>query len=380
MKKFLAYSLNILMCLLAIFFIEIRLGAALLFAFIAAPIITGLSSFLFIRKLKIQSSLSAGLVNKNTLVSYNLNISQGICFSFFYIKISLLKPENLSTGFDSEITIFPGKHFHKDLSISYRSNNWGTSYIGIEKFVVYDYFNLFVYELSNTSPLKHKIEIIPDIPNILENTYFKKCLEPSKGDNEDEKYADSFSHMPSPGYGYRKYAPGDPLKSINWKISSKLDEYYVRKNEYLVLSLAQIIILDPTSPKKDALSQQRVIEAVLGTALFMAKRGIEVNIFYYSTGWKSIIIKNYADIGRLQYEFANYSFIVNGKNISPPNNLNSLGAITIFSDNPGQPFLAALLKPSENNNCVYSVISQPSKFAAENTWVVNDDFEFNNLN
>ena len=81
-----------------------------------------------------------------------------------------------------------------------------------------------------------------------------------------------------PGYEHRDYVPGDPLKRINWKLSSKKDQLMVRLDEK-VSSSSQVMRLDLVLPEKPERRHyeisDNIIEASLALLSMLVMSGYE---------------------------------------------------------------------------------------------------------
>lgn len=366
-----------MLCLFTIYFVEIKLGISLLLAFILMPLITGLTSYLFIKRIKIEASINKNIINKGEEIQLKLNINRRSALPFFYIEILLCDSKILVSDFDKEMIIHPNSDFDENFTLYFRAKNYGRALLGIDKFLVHDFFGLFVYELTIDESMKAKVDILPNIPELLSNELFYKCLEPSKDDNEEEKTSRNFTQRSILGYDYRKYVEGDSLKTINWKLSMKHNEYYVRLNEYLVLSKSQTIILDPTaSEKSDASAQERIIEALLGMARFMCLNEVDTNVIFYADKiWQNHSIKKTDDVSALQYRFIDFQFNNEKLKRIPDSLINESNTINYFTDNPDNQLFSDLSKYSSGKN-INIIVSRTAEFNSENIYFVNKDFDF----
>lgn len=83
-----------------------------------------------------------------------------------------------------------------------------------------------------------KIKIMPNIPDTGSQTELLKATSENASfdDNESESDENALGLTGVPGYDHRQYEIGDPLKRINWKLSSKRDELMVRLDEKVTAS------------------------------------------------------------------------------------------------------------------------------------------------
>ncbi|MBO7395493.1 MAG: DUF58 domain-containing protein [Ruminococcus sp.] len=97
-----------------------------------------------------------------------------------------------------------------------------------------------------------------------------------------------FSANTSPGYEHREYVHGDPLKRVNWKLSSKKDKLMVRLDE-AVASVQPMIVLDlyrssSAKPEEAILGEEQIIRSVFGLLSLLVKQGIASTLIYRSAG------------------------------------------------------------------------------------------------
>lgn len=168
---------------------------------------------------------------------------------------------------------FEKRDFHFDASF----DHIGTYGAGVKKIVISDLLGLFSHTIEN--PNRHEVKVLPkifDIANIsLSNVSVqesRKAFKPIVTDDMD--YA-----------GVREYEPGDPLKTIHWKLSSRntQDEYYTRLFETFG-NPGVSIILDDTAPEYDHESLMEIFDGVVESALsvndYARKNGIDSELIY----------------------------------------------------------------------------------------------------
>jgi hypothetical protein len=128
----------------------------------------------------------------------------------------LIKFENMK--FDCK-NLFVGEEY-KNIEIA------ETKYCGILEFkeiFLMDFFGLSKWKVRNFT--RDKTLVLPRA------TYVEHSLNPQEiVSNESEHYSMySPGNDPSETFAIREYAPADPLKSIHWKLSKKMDKLLVRE-------------------------------------------------------------------------------------------------------------------------------------------------------
>ena len=126
-------------------------------------------------------------------------------------------------------------------------------------------------------------------------------------DNEEETSETAVGSTGTPGYEHRVYNPGDPIKKINWKLSSKRSIYMVRLDEKLSVT-SQIFILDiPILPDMKDYSCQKadvIIEGALAMLAMLTQQGLETDFYYYIGKWRVMPIKTLGDVDLLAEDLA----------------------------------------------------------------------------
>ena len=98
----------------------------------------------------------------------------------------------------------------------------------VDKIKVFDYLGLFTLRLKPPVPARMLCRPIP-----------AQCEPVEAPDGKGERPSPKNASRRGPGEDYelREYRPGDPLRSIHWKLSSKWDELIVREREDIVTPL-----------------------------------------------------------------------------------------------------------------------------------------------
>ena len=87
------------------------------------------------------------------------------------------------------------------------------------------------------------------------------------------------------------YAPGDPVKRIHWKLSSKLDELFIKQLEVPAGNRA-VMTLDFTSFNQEIEVYDQLIETVGNQLFSFLYSGREIQFALYNNGWQFKTIGN----------------------------------------------------------------------------------------
>jgi uncharacterized protein (DUF58 family) len=263
-------------------------------------------------------------------------------------------------------------------SESYVAEAWGKSVVGVREFALRDFLNIFSFRPKYLStPQTFTIKVFPDIPEIASDSpIVKSTVNELKFDNETEDTEESatpFVQGGYPGYTHREYNPGDPLKRINWKLSAKRDELYVRADDE-VESVRQTIVLDPVGGAA-RIYNERAVESVLGLAMALVKDGFKTTVWFMWDGeFLQYDCAEPFDLTELQRLFAEYDFGKADKTVRIPSDLiiAAKGASSVLFVSPANDLLSAAAKAESDGLRITSV----SCGLANADWNVTENYEF----
>ncbi len=162
----------------------------------------------------------------------------------------------------------------------------GKAGVKIGHIYITDYLGIFRFRIR-VPQIEHEIDIIPEIHEINDCAGILRSISDTLPDNDDDETetAAVYGRAAFPGYGYRNYVPGDSLKKVNWKLSSKKNELYVRMDESAGMTLPKII-LDISAPETDSGRRSAiehtamVTEGALSILDMCVRNGIECSFIY----------------------------------------------------------------------------------------------------
>ena len=182
------------------------------------------------------------------------------------------------------------------------------------------------------------------------------------------------------GYEHRKYEVGDPLKRVNWKLSSKKDELMVRLDDK-VLTATQDFILDyPIFAASDRTyyeNADKIIEASLSMMSMLLMQGYQSSYTYYLDGWKTVEVGDEKSLLFLQEELAGIRPMPAQSRYEKISQADS--SVICFSSCLGI-MTQELSVFSQSKGCSLVVTEQSGiGKICTNVWRVSDDFEFISL-
>lgn len=192
---------------------------------------------------------------------------------FFYISDLF---GDMDVSIPATMTLMP--HEERDFRFQASFDHIGTYSAGVEKIVIGDLLGLFSHTIVN--PHRHEVQVLPrlfdvrsmDLSNVSVQES-RKAYQPIVTDDMD--YA-----------GVREYVPGDPIKTIHWKLSSRNTEgqYFTRLFETFG-NPGISIILDTKAPGYDHEGLMQVFDGVVESAL-------SINDFAYTQGIDAELVFN----------------------------------------------------------------------------------------
>lgn len=160
----------------------------------------------------------------------------------------------------------------------------GTGDLSLERIVLSDYLGMFRFRLDED--VKARLMVSPFIPEMHANTdIFRSVSTAVAAADEENESTPVFSASSAPGYEHRDYIPGDSLKRINWKLSSKRRQLMVRKDEPVSLSRLAVVLdfrrsKQRMQPETYFSMEEQLIETALGFLMLCTKNGYPCNLCY----------------------------------------------------------------------------------------------------
>lgn len=145
------------------------------------------------------------------------------------------------------------------------------------------------FRLTKGLPEEVSVGVVPDVPEIKASSQLFRNIADvvmTTDDDEDNDTSMLFSANTAPGCEHREYVQGDPLKRINWKLSSKRDKLMVRLDE-AASAVQPLIVLDlfrkkDSQPEYAVITEEKILRAVFGLLGVLVKQGIACTFLYYA--------------------------------------------------------------------------------------------------
>jgi uncharacterized protein (DUF58 family) len=184
----------------------------------------------------------------------------------------------------------------KTFKLEFDAVTGGNGEVGIYAVYSCGFMGFFKLPLKTQLPMPVSVGVIPEIPEIKASTQLFRSIADVVFTSDEEEENDTammFSANTSPGYEHREYELGDPLKRINWKLSSKKSRLMVRLDE-AAASVQPVLVLDlyrkNTVLAENAVrAEEHLIRAVFGLLALLVKQGIACSFAYRTSSGETIV-------------------------------------------------------------------------------------------
>jgi len=248
----------------------------LLFLVLLLPVISMLYTVVLYFLFRYVQLVDRKYVTKGEKINYRFEISNESILCYPFIKVNFYGNEDfLARQFSSEsFFLLPRKKlsFSYEITCSYR----GEYMIGMKSVEFEDFMGLF--RLVYNIPEPKDIIVLPRI--IYLDRFLMKTNLPSDTQSVLNTQYEDLTTISD----IRKYSYGDSLKRIHWKLSSKMDELYV-KTYHGTSQTAAMFFLDFKQievPREVRIKlEDNLIEAVVAVIRYCLFNFIPVNMVYY---------------------------------------------------------------------------------------------------
>lgn len=275
------------------FYIDGEMGIILLAFVLFAPLVSLFFALYARKRIKVTFDCDA-YVKKGSFLPVNITVEKTGRFPLGIVEIvpyasmafrQNIKSYKLSMLTESKRTFT----FRIDPVIG------GNGEIGIKAVYSCGFLGFMRFRVKELIPEPFSVGVIPELPEIKASSQlFRSIADVVLTSDEDEENdtAMLFSANTSPGYEHREYVQGDPLKRINWKLSTKKSKLMVRMDE-AVASVQPMLMLDlfrrESVPEELALrGEEQILRAVFGLLTLLVKQGIACNFVYRNSSGATV--------------------------------------------------------------------------------------------
>ncbi len=278
----------------------ILIAASLLCAFTLSVVMTLITS----RFIRAELRLDKTSVSKGDTVKCVISVKKDILLAAPFVELHLESSPKLRPETDLCQISLAGSETN-DMDISAEARFSGAAEVFVSVAYLVDYLGIFKIRLKNLKAYEHlKLAIYPDIPDVpVQTDFIKEAVLSASDDDEEETDETALGFTGMPGYEHREYFPGDPIKRINWKLSSKRGVYMIRLDE-MTTGSGQVFFLDSPKSEENEYTlgvRDTVIEGMLAVFKMLVAEGRDAVFFFVrNKTWQQINIHSIADITELQ--------------------------------------------------------------------------------
>lgn len=305
----LGYIGCIAMSVFVTFAINGTIGIVLTYALVTGFLVSLLMTVAVLRKISVFPSFDRSSASKGDTVLFEIGLKNRSFLPVPLIEAEVESSAHFSlTGERMLLASVTGKGSNT-LKFPMTAVHSGKAHIRIKSIRLSDYLGIFSFRIPFEND-RQTVAVYPDIPDLSAAAGItKQNIRFSDNDEEEESDETSSVFTGLAGYDHREYMPGDPLKRVNWKLSSKRDILMVRLDEK-IRGAGYVFLLDcpVTEETEETLTvKDNVVEGALAILCSLIADGRNVTFCFCKQGLLlSMEIKSLPDIFVLQQELSDY--------------------------------------------------------------------------
>ena len=362
-KGIISYILALSLTVVFALFLNARVGWFMLIALILAPLLSVLFASITQKTLKYSFEMESVRLSKGDYCDVKVKLHNNFIFPSTFVEVIVQNGDGVFCEEKSIITtLMP--FTTKDITLRFKGEICGKSYIGVKEIKISDYLGIFNFHVSGESVLARKMlkDILDKEEDIVDDSNYinKICVIPeikkvspkddrilkimqesmNSEDGEDTKESIINNFTGFPGYDKRDYVPGDPIKRINWKQSMKRNKLLVRLDEEINSNSVNIVLdgyFNQKTLPEDVTAPwiaQYAVENALGIINILVERDYCVH-FYVSMdeGFVKYDIEDEKDLESLKINLSEFGFSDSPEKRFPEEIINSDDAFVIVTPN-----------------------------------------------
>lgn len=383
LKEYLLTGLGIILIGL---FIDMDFSLVFLGMYLAAPILSIVGAFAVVKKLEVSIDIQKTVLLKGEKGKISVTVTNHSLPPVLGLEVILTEANHIQYVGKDQYHLSIGGRQSLSYDKEYQAVMWGECNLKAAYVTVTDLFGFISFQeaVAEDEKIKKTIKIVPDIPDVLiEDERIWNCFriaDDSQDEKESREALDQRSAMP--GYEYREYQPGDPIKRINWKLSERRGKYMLRLDDYAMCS-PQVFILDayvdgdawPKIQRSQIIyKEQRVLEGMLGVIKEFIENGPGCELYCFFEGEvQQTSLNAMEDLGALQWKMSRFQFEHNSyRSFNLYDQIpDSRGGYIIFTTGMNER-LKSQIKTLGNQ--VITVIGGENLFTAPDMFLITEEF------
>ncbi|MBR6070789.1 MAG: DUF58 domain-containing protein [Ruminococcus sp.] len=271
------------------FYIDGEMGMILVAFTVFAPLISLFFAAYARKRIKVSINCD-GYVQKGSQLAVSVTVEKTGRFPLSIVEITPRASEVFGQT-EKLYRVSLARDDKKTFTYTVDAVTGGNGEIALNSVYSCGFLGFIRFALTQEIPSPISVGVIPEIPQIKASSQLFRSIADVVLTSDEEEENDTalmFSANTSPGYEHREYVHGDPLKRVNWKLSSKKDKLMVRLDE-AVASVQPMIVLDLyrnslSKPEEAILDEEQIIRSVFGLLSLLVKQGIASTLIYRGSG------------------------------------------------------------------------------------------------
>lgn len=276
------------------FYLDGEMGIILMAFVIFAPLVS-LALALYARK-RIKVRLDCdGFVQKGSALDVKITVEKTGIVPLAIVELAPHATEVFS-GWNKRYHLSLAGADKKSFSCPVDALIGGNGEISVPEIYSCGFLGFMKFRLKNDEqyPDVKSVGVIPELPEVSTSSQLFRSIADvvMTADEEENDTAMQFSANTSPGYEHREYVEGDPMKRVNWKLSSKKNKLMVRLDE-AVAAVQPSLVLDlyrnsEDDPVHSAKAGESLLCSVFGLLDLLVKQGIACTFVYRGADGKTV--------------------------------------------------------------------------------------------
>jgi uncharacterized protein (DUF58 family) len=248
---------------------------------LASVLFTLVGAYLYLRVLRRGLGFEEGSdlsdCRRGSNIAFFIGLNNNAPLFFYRVKAYFYTTDlfgNISSEVATTLALAPRERRRIDFKA--RFDHIGNYEAGLEKVIISDFLSLFTYTDINRH--RYSVQVTPRVQPIerieFSNEAFVESFKPVM-----TILSDSLDYA-----GVREYRPGDPLKTIHWKLSAHTRATYTRMFE-MYTNPGAVIVFDFFAPASDADVLMTMFDAIIETGFSVERycrvKGLETELLYF---------------------------------------------------------------------------------------------------
>ncbi|MDO4863846.1 MAG: DUF58 domain-containing protein [Ruminococcus sp.] len=271
------------------FYMDGEMGVILIAFTLFAPLISLFFAAYARKRIKVSMNCD-GYVQKGSKLTVSVTVEKTGRFPLGIVEITPRASEVFAQQ-DKVYRISLVRDDKKTFTYTVDAVTGGNGEIALDTVYSCGFLGFIRFALTQELPAPISVGVIPEIPQIKASSQLFRSIADVVLTSDEEEENDTallYSANTSPGYEHREYVHGDPLKRVNWKLSSKKNKLMVRLDE-AVASVQPMIVLDlfrsgSALPQEAILDEEQIIRSVFGLLSLLVRQGIASTLIYRGAG------------------------------------------------------------------------------------------------